>query len=567
MPDFTLSSRGIQAVPPAPVENASAVKTESGRESGGPLKPVAAIDIGTNSIKLLVAAVDEGGVLEIVSREKSPVRLGKDIFTTGRLSPEVIEAAASAVEQFARSVAAQGAELVRAVATCAVREAENPAEFLDAVRRRAGVEVDIISGEEEARLIHLGMRSEFPARYDPIFLVDIGGGSTEFVVSKGERVLLTESLPLGVVRLADLYGKGDPPSGRDIKAMKKAIRRVARKAAQAARKTGFKTCVGSSGTIQSLSLVHEAAILEREPIPSGHRTLTRSGLKKVNRVLRKTTQKDKLRVPGLDPRRRDIAVPGGVLLAWILKRTRADAIVVGERGLREGILLDYAAQHAKKPSAGRDVRARSVDRLLRRGNAEVLHAAHVARLALELFDQTHALHQLTATEREWLQYGALLHDVGCSVGFSKHQQHSYYLITHGDLTGFASEEIEVIASIARYHKGRGPRDSHENWKRLDPYLRPVVEKLAALLRIADGLDRSHRQIISAIVCRPRARRVELEALARADCEAELEAARRKANLFEKVFDRLPVFRAVPEAQGEAVLQRDLEMISAEALWG
>src|SRR5207248_876711 len=162
---------------------------------------------------------------------------------------------------------------------------------------------------------------------DPLFLIDIGGGSTELVISNGSRVLLAESLPVGVVRLADRYSRNDPPSDRDRKAMRKAIRAVARRAVEAVRKKGFRTCGGSSGTIQSLSLVHEAAILGREPSPTGHRTLTRGDLKKVNRLLRRTSEKDKLRVPGLDPRRRDIAVPGGILLSWILKRTGADAIV------------------------------------------------------------------------------------------------------------------------------------------------------------------------------------------------------------------------------------------------
>ena len=375
------------------------------------------------------------------------------------LSPEAIEAGASTVEHLAKLARGSGAEVVRAVATCAVREATNSDEFVAAVQKRTGVRVDVISGEEEARLINLAVRSEFPAHHDPLFLVDIGGGSTEFVVSNGTRVLLTESLPLGVVRLTDRHAQersavgprhpgdeeGDPrasPSGPP----------------QAVRKKGFKTCVGSSGTIQSLSLVHEAAVLGREPNPTGHRTLTRAALKKVNRLLRSARrEKEKLRVPGLDPRRRDIAVPGGLLLSWILKRTGADAIVVGERGLREGLLLDYVARHGEtRVPVNRDMRARSVDRLLRRGNAEVLHAAHVARLALEIFDQTHALHQLTATEREWLQYGALLHDIGCYIGYSKHQRHSYYLITHGDLTGFSADEIEVLASLARYHKGGAP---------------------------------------------------------------------------------------------------------------
>jgi exopolyphosphatase / guanosine-5'-triphosphate,3'-diphosphate pyrophosphatase len=530
------------------------------------MRTLGAIDIGTNSIKLLVANIEDDGALEVLLREKAMVRLGSETLRTGKLSPEAIEAGVSTVEHFVKLAAGAGAEVARAVATCAVREATNSDEFVEAVRRRTGVRVEVISGEEEARLINLAIRSEFPARQDPLFLIDIGGGSTEFVISDGARVLLIESLPLGVVRLADRHLRNDPPSQKDLEAIKKEIRAAAKRAAEAVRKKGFKTCVGSSGTIQSLSLVHEAAVLGREPSPTGHRTLTRKGLKKVNKLLRRTTEKEKLRIPGMDPRRRDIAVPGGLLLAWILKRTGAEAIVVGERGLREGLLLDTVARRGEvRLPASRDMRARSVDRLLRRGNAEVLHAAHVARLALELFDQTHALHQLTATEREWLQYGALLHDIGCYIGYAKHQRHSYYLITHGDLTGFSADEIEVLASLARYHKGGGPKPTHENWRRLNPYLQAVVEKLASILRIADGLDRSHRQLVTGVSCRVRARRIELEVPARGDCEPELDAARKKANLFERTFDRTVTLRAVPAGREEA-LQKDLEILSAEALW-
>ena len=313
--------------------------------------------------------------------------------------------------------------------------------------------------------------------------------------------------------------------------------------------------------------MHEAAVLGREPNPTGHRTLTRAALKKVNRLLRRTTEKEKLRVPGLDPRRRDIAVPGGLLLAWILKRTGADAIVVGERGLREGLLLDYVARHGEtRVPVNRDMRARSVDRLLRRGNAEVLHAAHVARLALEIFDQTHALHQLTATEREWLQYGALLHDIGCYIGYAKHQRHSYYLITHGDLTGFSADEIEVLASLARYHKGGRPKESHENWRRLNPYLRAVVEKLAAILRIADGLDRSHRQIVTGVSCRVRpAGSSSRRARGPTASPSSTPRARRRTCSSASSTGRSPSGPFRP-GSGEAVHQKDLEILSAEALW-
>ena len=351
-------------------------------------------------------------------------------------------------------------------------------------------------------------------------------------------------------------------------AIKKEVRSAARRAVAAVRRTGFRACVGSSGTIQSLSLVYEAAIRGRELRTAGHRTLTRAGLKRVNRILRSTTLREKLRVPGLDPRRRDIAVPGGILLAWILKNVGAEAIAVGDRGLREGLLLDHVARRgqARFGAAGHGVRSRSVDRLMKRSNAEPLHASQVARLALELFDQTHSLHQLAAAEREWLQHAALLHDVGYSVGRSKHNRHSYYLITHGDLTGFAAEEIEVLASIARYHRGKCPRESHENWRALDPTLRPVVEKLSAILRIADGLDRSNRQLVASVRCRVRPGRVEFEVASRDDCEAELTAARKRGNLFEKLFGRRAVFAAVAAERRGPHQQAKLEMVSAEALW-
>ena len=531
-------------------------------------KTLAAIDVGTNTIKLLVATVDEDGALEVLAREKEMVRLGTETLFTGRLSDEAIEAGVAAIQKLVRDARTAGAEEIRAVATCALREAANADEFQAAVLRRSGVALEVISGEEEARLIHLAARSEFPSELDPLLVVDVGGGSTELVISRGGRILLTESIPLGVVRLATRFSRNDPPSREDRAAMKKAVRTAARRPVEAARKIGFRACVGSSGTIQSLSLVFEAAVRGREPRTTGQRTLTRSGLKKVNRILRGTTLREKLRVPGLDPRRRDIAVPGGILLGWILEHVGAEAIVVGERGLREGLLLDFVARHGEKRfgAGGRDVRSRSVDRLLRRSDAEVTHASHVARLALELFDQTHALHQLAAAERDLLQHAALLHDVGYAIGRSKHNRHSYYLITHADLTGFAAEEIEAIASIARYHRGGLPKRAHENWKALDPTLRPVVEKLSALLRIADGLDRTHGQLVVGVKCRVHPRRVEIEAAASDDCEAELAAARKKSDLFEKVFGRRAAFRAVSAERRAGRNQRSLEMVSADALW-
>jgi exopolyphosphatase/guanosine-5'-triphosphate,3'-diphosphate pyrophosphatase len=530
-------------------------------------RKLGAIDVGTNTIKLLVAEVDSDGGLEVLLREKSLVRLGGESLTRGELPEEAVVATADTIRGFLRSIQGCGAELGRAVATCAVREASNSAAFVEEVSRRAGVPLDVISGDEEARLLNLAVRSEFPSRLDPLLLIDIGGGSTELVISDGSRVLYIESLPLGVVRLASRYSKNDPPSREDREAMKEEIRAVARKACDAVRKVGFRTCVGSSGTIQSLSLVHEASILGREPTPSGHRALSREGLKKVRRLLQRTTDREKLRIAGLDPKRRDIAVPGGLLLAYLLKKTGARSIVVGERGLREGVLLDMVSRsrRGRPPARERDVRMKSVERVLHRYDRDPGHAEHVARLALELFDATERLHQLTSTEREWLRYGALLHDVGSSVAYPKHQRHSHYLVTHADLTGFSGEEVEIMACLGRYHRKRGPSGKDESWKRLDPYVRPSVKKLIAILRIADGLDRTHRRLVTGVTARIGLRRVEIQATAEDDCEAEIVGAKKKADVFEKIFDRRVDFRAVPAAPARPA--RAVRKIPLEALVG
>jgi exopolyphosphatase/guanosine-5'-triphosphate,3'-diphosphate pyrophosphatase len=259
-------------------------------------------------------------------------------------------------------------------------------------------------------------------------------------------------------------------------------------------------------------------------------------------MLRRTTEKEKLRIPGMDPRRRDIAVPGGLLLAWILKRTGADAIVVGERGLREGLLLDTVARRGEvRMAASRDMRARSVDRLLRRGNAEVLHAAHVARLALELFDGLASVHGLDATAREYLEAGALLANVGLVVSHSKHHLHAYYVIRHSELAGLTDAEIEVIALIARYHRKSAPKSSHPPFAALTSDQQALVRTLAGILRVAIGLDRRHRGCVERVTVEVGPKRIQISVVPApatgGDVALELYAANERKELLEDVLGR------------------------------
>ena len=250
-------------------------------------------------------------------------------------------------------------------------------------------------------------------------------------------------------------------------------------------------------------------------------------------------------MPGLDPERRDISTAGAILLVELMKAFGIETLLVSDRSLRDGLLLEAASgPKARSPEVGkRNVRHHSVERLARRGFLQPDHAEKTRDLALALFDQTHVLHQLADREREWLEHAATLHDLGLAISYSRHHHHSYYLIVHGGLAGFTKDEVELIGLVARYHRRSVPKASHQDFRRLDPWKKPVVVKLAALLRIADGLDRTHRGVVTGLKAEIRRKKVILTAHARGPCELELWAAKKKAGLFEKVFGRKLVLKA------------------------
>jgi exopolyphosphatase/guanosine-5'-triphosphate,3'-diphosphate pyrophosphatase len=524
------------------------------REEQSLLQPhtLAAIDVGTNSIKLLVARAEPDGHLAVLAREKAMIRLGRETLRTGRLPEKAIEEGAATIARFAGLARAADAERVLCVATCAVREAANGDDFARRVKQLSDLDVEVISGEEEARLITRGVRSDFPASADPLLVIDIGGGSTEVVVSSGMKIPLAESLALGAVRLTERFVTSDPISRRALDALENEIDLRTKRLAGAVRTAGFRTAVGTSGTIVALAAM-TAATEGKAFAPGGHRTLTRKGLKRVVKTLVASTARERLKLPGLEEKRADIVTAGGVLLLRLLSRFDVETLVVSDLSLREGLILDALAKdgvHALgAPDA--DVRRESVERLARRIGVERPHAENVRALALALFDETHTLHQLAAREREWLEHAALLHDAGVSVGYRRHHKHTEYLIAHGDLKGFSAEEVDAIAQVARYHRKGRPKESHEGFARLGPWLKPVVEKLAAILRVADGLDGTHRQVVQSVSASIRRRNVVLTVAASASPELEIWAARKKAALFERVFDRkLELVPAAPWAPVE-----------------
>jgi exopolyphosphatase/guanosine-5'-triphosphate,3'-diphosphate pyrophosphatase len=507
-------------------------------------KVLAAIDVGSNSIKLLVARRDPddpGHAVEIL-REKEMVRLGQQTLAEGALSEEAMEDGLDCLARYAALARAAGADSITAVATCAVREASNGGELVRRVRRETGLRLAVISGEEEARLITRAVRADLPPSCDPLLVLDIGGGSTEVVVATGEKILIAESLDLGAVRLTDLHVSSDPLSPKDERALRKTIRSRLERLEKPVHRAKIKTAVGTSGTI--LAAAEIAAHLNGRAGPgAGHRSLSRRDLKKVVRLLVASTLKQKSRIAGLDADRADIVTAGAILLQELFRAFGIETLLASERSLRDALVLESPLPAGTRPGE-RNVRRESVRRLAARSGIPARHAERVRDLALALFDQTHALHQLTGLEREWLEHAALLHDLGLSVAYARHHHHSHYLIRHGDLKGFTQDEVEVIALVARYHRKAPPDASHEAFRSLDPWKKPVVEKLAALLRVADALDRTHRGLVKRVRVSLRGKKAHLTLGARSACDLELWALKKKGRLFEAVFGVKLAVRAV-----------------------
>lgn len=498
---------------------------------------IAAIDIGTNSLHMIVCRVRPDLSFEVVDREKEMVRLGTGGLEGRRLLDTTVAAAIQALSKFKRIAASHGVDEIVATATSAVREAENGADFVAAVKRDVGLHVRVISGTEEARLIHLAAAYAVDIRKRTAIVIDIGGGSTEITAGTSERVHTGRSFKLGVIRLTERFVKSDPLSGRDERHLVRRIRKEAGAYLNQLRKKRIARVIGTSGTILSLGALASGRHSNDE---LRNVRVSAKALKRQRKRLTSMTLEERLRLPNLDPRRADLAPAGAVLLDSLLDELDADELTLCDFALREGLILDYIqrnATHIRTAERYPDMRRRSVIELGERCNYYAAHAAQVARLSLALFDGTRHRHALGQRERELLEYGALLHDIGTHISYERHHKHSHYLIRNGDLRGFEPDEIEVIGLIARYHRQATPKKSHPEFARLPRDERQAVEVLSAMVRLSEGLDRSHAQVVRRLSVRGADKDVIAVHLDTAgDAELELWAATRHAAALGDIFD-------------------------------
>jgi exopolyphosphatase / guanosine-5'-triphosphate,3'-diphosphate pyrophosphatase len=499
---------------------------------------IAALDLGSNSFHLLVADAHPDGTFEPLVREKEVLLLADTVATSGHIGEQSAAQAVEVVSRFRTLAESVDAQEIVACGTSALREAADSAAVVDHIESATGVRIEVISGKEEARLIFAAVRASVVIDPGPALALDLGGGSLELMVGDQSGLAWSTSVKLGVARLTAELVRGDPPTAGDERRLARRLTSVLAPIADEIDTLGPRQLIGSSGTL--LALVRMAAARRTESVPESVNQLRvrRKDLLAVQEQIFGLTAAERQRLPGVDARRADLLPAGSMLLATVMELSGLEELIGCEWALREGIVLDAIGHHTQADWSGepRALRRESVLNLCRRCNWQESHGRQVARLALELFDGTAGLHGLGHHDREMLELGALLHDIGEHVSVEGHDKHTAYLIQHGRLRGVSPEEVAMLASLGRFHRRGNPKLSFPPYASLSPSRRDRVQKLIALLRVADGLDRSHSGGVDAIDIEVTAHNVRLVVHAQGDIDLELWGLRRKRELFERVFE-------------------------------
>lgn len=504
-----------------------------------PAKRIAALDLGTNSFHVVLVDIYSDGQFRTIDKMKEMVILAEKGMKN-RLSEAAMERGLAALKRIKILCDSQGVENILAYATSAIREAENGGEFIQRMIDETGIKAHAISGRKEAQLIGKAIKHAVSFGDETVLMMDIGGGSVEFILANRDETFYSASKKIGVARMTAAFVDGDPITKSEIKELRKYFKKELRDLFTAMKQHAIKTLIGSSGTMENIA----AMIANRQSMTASlslnEFTFSAGHYKKFHTDFIRMDRKRRLREKGLDEKRVDIIAPGMVLLELLIKKSGIEKLKISESALREGMILDYIEKEKENldldllASVGRDPRRRSVFELLRKCDWHEKHSTHVTKIALQLFDFLQEELGLPDEDRDLLEFAGYMHDIGYYISHRKHHKHALYIIRHADLRGFTEDEINIMANVARYHRRSTPKKRHKRYRKLDKSLRKRVKKMSALLRVADGLDRSHYQNVQKLEIEKGEDKIMLYITTEGDPELEIWGAMRKSHLFEKV---------------------------------
>lgn len=500
---------------------------------------VAVIDLGTNTFHLLIIETGAAGAYRVLDKIKEPVKLGEGSLETAAISPEAFERGLVALEKFGGVISSRKAARVLAYGTSAIRSARNGPEFVAAARARAGIEIQAINGNEEAALIYEGIRYGLPLPvHDDALMVDIGGGSVEFIVGNKLGAKLLRSLRIGAARMLARIAPGDPITPRQQEQTRAVYREEMRDLLAELREFKLKKLIGSSGSFETLGALaaRDAGEKALKDYLNGYR-VPRQRFAKIHRKLMTSTRDERLKMPGMEALRVDMILMGSLLTELLVEELGLEEIIVSEYALKEGMLVNYLNELRAAPEALADANQREQAALLlaERFGCSVEKGRFVSRLALSIFDQTRFLHGFGPQARELLHYACLLVDAGHLINRSGHHKHGQYIIQNSNLPGFSSKELLLLGNLVRYHRKSLPSGEHWHFNVLYKDDKDTVEKLAGILRLAVNLNRSNRQIVSSVTLDYSEELTTLRAQCRMPADYELESARASRELFERGF--------------------------------
>src|SRR5438046_1723084 len=498
----------------------------------------AAIDIGSNSVRLKIARLVGHRLREIVE-DREVTRLGESVFRSGFLSPEAMENTIKVLRRFHRTVQREGADVVRVVATSALRDARNSRAFLEWVRSATGWKVEIISGLEEARLIHLGLVSSLRVNVSPILMIDLGGGSCELTISSKNHIRDTISLPLGAVRLTNEFLQHDPPRKSELRRLRGFVEREIGRISGRIVRARPKAVIATSGTAAALAAVCHGLYKTKGPRAS---TVSRAQMRRIAKMLARLPIEKRRQLSGVGPRRAEIIVAGAVVYAELLERCQLRGFRYSPLGLRDGLLAQMAAEYDRSTKSGKQIESERWDSLraaVEHYHIDMDHALQVRESAMHLFSVLRSVHRLPIEYAEWLSAAAMLYEVGDYVNRNGRHRHTYYIIANSEILGYKPQQRRIIAAIARYLGNSRPTMEDGPMKAIDSSDRASVQKAILLLRLARALNLGRSRAVQEVKIGLRAGDVRLTLVPRRRVGVDLElwAIEKDCVYFREIFGR------------------------------